>query len=64
MDDAPPGYVTTTVAATLLGYTLQHTRLLIRTGKLRAQKFGRDWLVEQAAVEELAKHKAHRNEKS
>jgi len=38
-------YVTTQEAADILGYTVQHARLLFREGRLRAAKFGRDWLV-------------------
>ena len=45
-------YITTREAADRLGYTTQHTRLLIRQGKLEATKFGRDWLVVREAVEE------------
>ena len=36
---------TTAEAAKKLGYTVQHTRLLIRKNKLAAQKIGRDWLI-------------------
>jgi len=46
-------FLSTADAAERLGYTVQHTRLLIREGKLAATKFGRDWLVERQAVERL-----------
>jgi len=38
-------FATVSQAASLLGYSVQHTRLLIRTGKLKAIKLGRDWLI-------------------
>jgi DNA adenine methylase len=38
-------YLSSKDAAQVLGYTVQHTRLLIRQGQLPARKFGRDWLV-------------------
>ncbi len=44
-------YLTTGEAAERLGYTVQHTRLLIRQGKLEASKFGRDWMIVREAVE-------------
>ncbi len=40
-------YLSSNDAAQVLGYTVQHTRLLIRQGQLPAQKLGRDWLVSQ-----------------
>ena len=44
--------MTTHEAAEDLGYTVQHTRLLIRQGKIEASKFGRDWLVVRESVVE------------
>lgn len=43
-------YMTTSEAAEYLGYTIQHTRFLIRDGSLPAHKFGRDWLVDRQTV--------------
>lgn len=39
-------FITTQQAAKELGYTLQHVRLLIRQGKIRAIKLGRDWVMQ------------------
>lgn len=39
-------------AAEALGYTVQHTRLLLRQGRLRGNKIGRDWVVLREAVAE------------
>ncbi len=47
-------YVDTKEAARLLGYTLQHTRLLIRTGQLKAIKFGRDWMIERKSIADFS----------
>ncbi len=43
-------FLTVGEASRLLGYTPQHTRLLLRTGKLRGSKIGRDWAVREADV--------------
>lgn len=37
--------MTVAQAAKVLGYSVQHTRLLIRKGKLHALKLGRDWAI-------------------
>ncbi len=39
-------------SATLLDVTIQHMRLLLREGKLKGAKWGRDWVVDKASVEE------------
>lgn len=39
-------------AAETLGYTVQHTRLLLRRGRLRGNKIGRDWIVLRESVAE------------
>ena len=40
----------TAEAAKVLGYTLQHTRLLIRQGRLDAAKVSRDWVIEERSL--------------
>ena len=50
--------VSTHEAAKKLGYTVQHTRLLIRQGELEGIKFGRDWLVVRESVQAHLKHRA------
>lgn len=45
-------YLSTSEAAEALGYTTQHTRLLIRLGRLRGIKIGRDWLIEKTSITE------------
>lgn len=50
MDEMDDRYMTTNEASEQLGYTVQHTRLLIRQGKLQANKFGRDWMIVRESV--------------
>jgi excisionase family DNA binding protein len=42
--------ITVGQAARILGNTVQHVRLLARTGQLRANKVGRDWIIDREAV--------------
>ena len=44
------GFVTVSQAAQELGYTVQHVRWLLRSGKLAGTKLGRDWLVSRDSV--------------
>lgn len=46
--------ITSADAARQLGYTVQHVRRLVRQGTLVGVKMGRDWVVQQTSVEELA----------
>jgi excisionase family DNA binding protein len=46
-------YLTTRQAADKLGYSLQHTRLLIRSGSLAGEKIGRSWLIPLVAVQDI-----------
>ncbi|RMF53742.1 MAG: DNA-binding protein [Bacteroidetes bacterium] len=61
LQSTPKNYVSTKEAAEDLGYTVQHTRLLIRQGYLEAIKFGRDWLIVRESV---AEYKARRENTS
>lgn len=45
-------YITAPEAAEELKYTVQHTRLLARQGKLPGIKIGRDWLILRETVAE------------
>lgn len=44
-------YRTTTEAARELGVTEQRIRQLAATGEVKAEKWGRDWIVDAASVE-------------
>jgi excisionase family DNA binding protein len=49
------GYVSSAVAAEIIGCTDGRVCQLCRAGKLTAEKIGRDWLVQKASAEEYAK---------
>ena len=44
--------ITVAAAAALLGVTPQRVRHMIQSGILQAEKFGRDWMIDAASVEE------------
>lgn len=44
------GWLTTEEAARLTGYNLEYIRRLVRTKKVQAKKWGRDWMVRQASL--------------
>jgi excisionase family DNA binding protein len=43
----PNNYLTSAQAAKLLGFSTDHIRNLINKGKLKASKFGRNWIIER-----------------
>ena len=45
-------WLTTDQAAELSGLSPPHIRYLLRNGKMRGKKFGRDWVTTQSAIEE------------
>jgi len=51
-------YLTTSEASETLGYTIQHTRRLVREGRLQGAKMGRDWMILR---ESLAEYVAQTN---
>lgn len=42
--------MTTIEVSETLGYTVQHIRLLIRQGRLKGSKIGRDWMILRESV--------------
>jgi excisionase family DNA binding protein len=46
-------FLTTQQVAKRLGYTLQHVRLLIRQGRLRGVKLGRDWVIQPEVLKKF-----------
>ncbi|MFQ5814186.1 MAG: helix-turn-helix domain-containing protein [Anaerolineae bacterium] len=48
--------MTTSEASETLGYTIQHTRHLLREGRLQGAKIGRDWLILRESVAEYVTH--------
>ena len=51
-------YLKVREAAKAIGFSVQHTRLLIRQGQLKGAKIGRDWII---ARESLQMFVAQRN---
>lgn len=45
-----PEFLTVSEVAARLGYSEQHTRLLLRQGKVRGAKIGRDWMILREAA--------------
>jgi excisionase family DNA binding protein len=58
-DYNPAGWLTTSEAADLSGYSIQYIRRLINAGRIAAEKWGRDWFVSKVAlldyIEEMEK---------
>ncbi len=52
------GYVTTGEAADLMGMWNKSVRNLIKFGKLKALKVGRDWLIARSSIAEYQKNKS------
>jgi excisionase family DNA binding protein len=52
--------LTTTQAAAKLGVSRSWLRHLIRDGKLKAEKIGRDWLIEEFELDALGRGKIGR----
>ena len=61
-------WLTTKEAAELTGYTTDHIRKMASAGKLKAQRWGRDWQIERrsllAHVKAVAKLGRKRGRKS
>lgn len=43
-------WITTHKAAELSGYNAEYIRVLIRKGKIKSQKWGRDWQISRASL--------------
>ncbi len=43
-------WITTSEAAKISGYSMQHVRLLITSGKVKGQRFGRDWQISRSSL--------------
>ncbi len=48
MTKAQPEWITTKQAAELIGYNAEYIRKLAQSGKIPAQKLGRDWVMKRA----------------
>jgi len=52
-------WLTTQEAAKLTGYNVEHIRRLVRSGKLKAQKLGRDWVIDRTSLLEYLRTEGH-----
>ena len=43
-------WITTAEAKSLTGYNAEHIRRLVRTGKVKAKKWGKEWMVEKNSL--------------
>ena len=43
-------YITTEESSRLTGYDPQHIRRLLRSGKVKGQKFGRTWMIDKQSL--------------
>lgn len=56
-------WITTTEAAQLSGYDPEHVRRLARAGKIKARKWGRDWMIDGKSLLEYRKREGRRPKK-
>ena len=45
-----PDWITTKQAAELTNYSMKHVRRLIVAGKVKGQRFGRDWQISRQSL--------------
>ncbi|HNC32257.1 MAG TPA: helix-turn-helix domain-containing protein [Cyclobacteriaceae bacterium] len=43
-------WITTADAKALTGYNAEHIRRLVRAGKIKAKKWGKEWMIERNAL--------------
>lgn len=60
----PRGYVTTTQAAERLGITRHAVIALIKRGSLKAEKFGKSWIIRVKDLESVRNRKVGRPRKA
>jgi hypothetical protein len=50
MNNISEKWITTTDAKALTGYNAEHIRRLVRAGKIKAKKWGKEWMIEQNSL--------------
>ena len=50
MNKTTDEWITTTDAKTLTGYNAEHIRRLVRAGKIKAKKWGKEWMIERNSL--------------
>ena len=54
-------YITCAQAAETLGFTHDHVRKLINQGKIKAEKLGRNWIIERKNLEKIHRQRFPRS---
>ena len=50
-------YYTTGEAATFLGFSTDHVRNLINKGKIKAEKMGRNWIINKKDIKNIRRQR-------
>jgi helix-turn-helix protein len=50
MNNIVEEWITTAEAKSLTGYNAEHIRRLVRAGKVKAKKWGKEWMVEKNSL--------------
>jgi len=50
MNENAEQWITTTDAKTLTGYNAEHIRRLVRAGKIKSKKWGKEWMIERNSL--------------
>jgi excisionase family DNA binding protein len=50
-------YVTSAEAAELLGFSRDHVRKLIIQGRIKAEKLGRNWIIEKKNLDKISRQR-------
>lgn len=56
-------FVSSVVAGGMLGFSPDHVRRLILQGKLKAQKIGRDWVINVNDLKDISRRRINNKEK-
>lgn len=57
-------YMTCAEAAASLGFTHDHVRKLINTGKIKAEKLGRNWIIEKKNLDKIHRQRFPRHKEN
>ena len=52
-------WITTEEAARLTGYNVQHIRRLVRSGKIKSQKLGRDYVIDRKSLDDYVRNEGY-----
>lgn len=56
-------YLTSFQAAKKLGFSPDYIRLLIKQGKIKAEKLGQNWLIENRQIRNITRQRKPKNKK-